>query len=533
MSPPNIPTGADPEAGPAESARLARSAALIGALTSASRVLGVLRDALQAAVLGAGAVADAFVIAWTVPNLVRRILGEGALTAAFVPIFQRVREREGEAASLRLAGRVFWLLVAGLALLAGAGIAGALAWRAAVAPGDPEREKLRLALALTALLLPFMALVCGTSLLAAAMNALGRFGVPALPPILQNAVVIGGLAVAFGLGEAAARAALVSVAILVGATVGLAVVAVSLARCGMAFRPEMTPRDPGVREVGGLLGPVVLGLMVVQANVLVDRLIAEVCIAGDGPVAALYYGHQLFELPLGVLAVAVATAAFPELARLGARGDLPALGDGVARALRLVAALAFPAAAGLAAVREPTVRFLFERGLFTPEDSARTAAVTFWYALAVAPAALSPVLARAHHARADTRTPVRIALVAVAANLALNLVLVWPMREAGLACATAISCSLQAALLAGALRGRVPVPWKAGVFPAAGRALAATAVSAAAAWGALAVSGTAAPVLRCAGGVGAGVTAYVAVALALGSAEVRALIFPAASRRSS
>ncbi|MCI0343066.1 MAG: polysaccharide biosynthesis C-terminal domain-containing protein, partial [Planctomycetales bacterium] len=264
-----------------------------------------------------------------------------------------------------------------------------------------------------------------------------------------------------------------------------------------------------------------------------DRLIAELCIPGDGPVAALYYGHQLFELPLGVLAVAVATAAFPELARLGARGDSAALGDGVGRALRLVAALAFPAAAGLAVVREPTVRLLFERGLFTPADSARTAAVTFWYALAVAPAALSPVLARAHHARADTRTPVRIALVSVAANFGLNLALVWPMREAGLACATALSCALQAALLARALRGRVPVPWRAGVLPAVAKALGATALSAAAAWGALVVAGGTGPALQCAAGVGAGIGAYLAAALALGSAEIRGLISRGASPRSA
>lgn len=490
----------DPPAGRS----LAGKAAGVGGLTAASRLLGLLRDTLQAALLGSGAVADAFVIAWTLPNLARRLFGEGALTAAFLPVFTKVKEGSGEQAALRLATRVLTRLLAGLG--AAAGIAALIALFTAFSAGG----KLGLFAGLSAVLMPYMPVVCATALCAATGNALGKFALPALPPIVLNLCWVLALGGAYWLAEPESRAYAASAGIVIGALLGLWLPARWLARRGMSWKPDTTPRDPHVGEVGRLLWPTLFGLAVVQLNIIADRLIAELLVPGDGGVAALYYGQRLMELPMGLIAVSVATVIFPELARLGARGDRDAFAVSLRRALRLVLYLALPAAAGLAVTRLPVVQLLFQRGEFDAAAAARTAGVTLYYAAAVVPATLLPVLSRAHHAWSDTRTPVRIGIGCVLLNLALNLTLVWPLHEAGLAAATAISAFAQAAWLAWALRGRIDTGFRR-LLPEVGRIALAGLLTGAAAWSALLWMGDAPAWMQCGVAIPAGLATFAIV----------------------
>ncbi|MHC5018533.1 MAG: murein biosynthesis integral membrane protein MurJ [Planctomycetota bacterium] len=496
------PGAAAPTAPPPNPARrLAGKAAGVGGLTAASRLLGLVRDVLQAALLGSGAVADAFVIAWTLPNLARRLFGEGALTAAFLPVFTAVRERDGEPAALRLATRVLTRLLLGLGAAAGLGATVALV--AALA----GHGKLALFAGLSAVLLPYMPIVCATALCGATGNALNKFALPALPPILLNLAWIGGLAGACWLAQPEARAFAAAGGIVAGAAAGLWVTSRWLARRGMSLRPDRTPGDAAVGEVGRLLWPTLFGLAVVQLNIIADRLIAELCVPGDGGVAALYYGQRLMELPMGLIAVSIATVAFPELARLGARGERVAFAAALRRALRLVLYLAVPAAAGLAVTRGPVVELLFQRGAFDAAAATRTAGVTLYYAAAVIPATLLPVLSRAHHAWSDTRTPVRIGVLCVGLNLALNLTLVWPLGESGLAAATAICAAVQAWLLARALRGRIDPQFRL-LRSAAARIAFGAACTAGAAWAALLWCHDASALVQCTVAIPAGVVTY-------------------------
>lgn len=480
---------------------LAGRAAGVGGMTAASRVLGLVRDSLQAALLGSGAVADAFVIAWTLPNLARRLFGEGALTAAFLPVFTKVKEASGETAALRVATRVLTRLLIGL------GSAAVLVALAGLLTAFAAGGKLGLFAGLTAVLMPYMPVVCATALCAATSNALGKFALPALPPIVLNLCWVLALGGAYWLAAPESRAYAASAGIVCGAVLGLWLPARWLARRGMSWRPDTTKRDPHVAEVGRLLWPTLFGLAVVQLNIIADRLIAELLVPGDGGVAALYYGQRLMELPMGLIAISVATVIFPELARLGAREDRRAFAAALRRAVRLVCYLAIPAAAGLAVTRLPVVQLLFQRGEFGAAAAARTAGVTLFYAAAVVPATLLPVLSRAHHAWSDTRTPVRIGIGCVALNLALNLTLVWPMHEAGLAAATALSALVQAGWLGWALRKRIDTQFRT-LLPDLARIALAAGLTGAAAWTALRWMEGAPPWMQCAVAIPAGLATF-------------------------
>ncbi|MCK4282703.1 MAG: murein biosynthesis integral membrane protein MurJ, partial [Candidatus Brocadiae bacterium] len=448
-----------------------RGAGVIAAFTFLSRILGLVRDCLCAAFFGVGIVWDAFSFAFRVPNLFRRLFGEGALSAAFVPAFtERLELREKEAA-WRFAGRIggalllalFALLVVGEAL-----VLGLLRW------ADPD-PRWRLALGLTAVMLPYMVFICLTALAGAALNSLRHFAAPALAPVVLNVCWIASLVVAAWLvsSEATTRIFIVAVGILVAGAAQLALQMATLAAKGFRWRLSFGLLHPDVRRIAISMAPVALGLAALQINVLLDGVIAISLAAPEGKEAftvlgasipypmevgansVLYYANRLMQLPLGVFGIALATAAFPTLSSQVVRRDWRGFSQSLTRGLGTVLFVAVPAGVGLILLRYPAVELLFQHGNFalTPGSTARTAAALCAYSTGIWAYCSLHVLTRAFYSLKRPATPAKVAACMVGLNLVLNLTLVWHLREAGLAAATAITATLQVAVLYWVLHG--------------------------------------------------------------------------------
>lgn len=460
---------APPMSAPAPADRsFLRSARTVSVLTLFSRVLGMLRDVATARLLGAGLVADALTIAWTVPNTFRRLFGEGALSSAFVPVFTRELGTGGRPA----ARRVLCEVVAGLgALLSVVAVLGALlvfgvgsipdaSWAGWLEPAGVER--LRMTLGFVQLLLPYLVVICVVAQITAALNALGEFAVPALVPVVLNVVWLAGVGVATWWGAEresdpstrVVQGYIVAGSILVAALVQLVWPLRSLARHGTALallRPRITP---AVREVGALMAPMLLGMGAAQLNVMADRGIAWAALP-EGGTTHLYYGLRLMQFPLGLVSVAITTAVYPALARLATSQDRAGMTGTASLALRTNLLIALPAGVGLAVLAGPVVELLFLGGAFDAESVALTSRALVGYALGVPAAGTVMLLQRTSYAAGDVRLPVRIGLAMVVVNVALDLVLVGPLGELGLALATTISAVLTAVGLLIGVSGRL------------------------------------------------------------------------------
>jgi putative peptidoglycan lipid II flippase len=433
-----------------------RSAFLIGFCTLLSRILGMGRDILGAHFFGAGMLWDAFLIAWRIPNLFRRLFGEGALTAAFVPSFVRLLEADRRAEAFALLNRLLTILVlflGGVTIL-GAGLTFVL-------PRIWPDEKMKLVADLLRILIWYVPLVCAGAILGAALNGLFRFFAPAFSPIVLNVtwiVAIPFIVISFSDAQGVTPRAIyvLSWAVLGGAVLQLLTMTIPLGREGMRFRPEWAPRDEGLRDVGRQFFPTVFGLALVQINEVVDTLIAEIFVPGHGAVSALYYANLLTQFPLSLVGTSLATAILPGLSAAAARGDRAEFGLLFRRALSGAVYLGIPASVGLLLFGPDIVSVIFERGKFTPEDSRRAGLCASLFGIGIWCYCANQVQVRAFHADKDTRTPVRVSAFMVGLNLALNLALVGPMRETGLALATSITGFASFVTLNRILRRRHP-----------------------------------------------------------------------------
>ncbi len=514
-----------------ERTQVFRSASLIGLLTLVSRVLGMARDVFSAAVFGAGAVWDAFIIAWTIPNLFRRLFGEGALASSFIPVYAEAVERGPSERPIKVLNGTLGslLLVLGVIVVAGVGICYFLP---AVLEGPGGDGKLTLTLRLTALLIPYLLFICITALFSAVLNVHRRFAASAAGPAVLNVIWIAGLAVAWwGLRHHPERRIyVVGVFLLVGGIAQVLVLLPQLVRKLGFPRPRPSLADPDVRRIGALALPVIFGLAILQLNVLADRLIAEFFVPRHGAVSALYYGNRLIQFPLGIIGIAVSTAAFPLFSRLAARGDLAGLKRVFRGALQGTFFLALPSAAGLILLSTPVVALLFSHGAFARHGATeRTALVVALYAVGLPAYTLLSGTARVFHAMKDTRTPTRTAVFALVVNLALNLSLVWSLGEAGLALATSLTAFLQVFVLLFLLRGRIGFRPLTDLLRPAGKAVVSTAVMAVAVWllwtflPILRGEGLSARFARIAVVIGTGVAVYFGTALLLRDANLAVL----------
>ena len=469
--------------------------------TLASRVLGMVRDMATAALLGMSGspVMDAFVVAFRIPNLFRRLFGEGALTASYVPVLAARLEKDRHGAWQLVSVGLVWLsvILAGLVLLA-EGVCGIVYAVWGNRPGMP------LLLGLTALMMPYMLFICLAAQAAATLQCLGHFALPALAPTLLNVCWLAAVwGIAPWLADQDAQAHVLAVSVLVAGVLQLAVQWPKLVALGFRFDYRWRAARDSLREIVAAMGPMVLGLAITQINTLMDSLIAwglsappdgsrEIGWLGgvaypmqQGAASAIYYGERLYEFPLAIVGIAVATAIFPLLSRHAARGDHRMLGADLTLGLRLVLFLGVPASAGLILLAEPLACLLFQHGHFTAADTARAARMIACYSAGVWAFCSLPVVVRGFYALGDRITPVRIGAAVVGLNLALDLILVWPLAEAGLAVSTSIAAVVQLVLLALILSRRdVPLDWR----PLAGtaaRTLIATALMAAAGYAVL------------------------------------------------
>ncbi len=434
--------------------------------TLASRVLGLVRDMATAALLGLGegTVMDAFVIAFRVPNLLRRIFGEGALAASFLPVFTFQFQRDPRRAWQLLSVLFTWLaLLLSACALAGEGICAALWWVDGRGAGSAEL------VGLTAAMLPYMVSICLAAQASAALQALYQFRWPAVSPVLLNVcwlAAVWAVAPHFA-ADKLAQAYVIAAAVLVSGVLQLAVQLPALVRLGFRFDYDWPASRQAFWQVGRAMLPITLGMAVTQLNTLMDSLIAwglsaeggtsqSIAWLGNavnypmqsGAVAAIYYGERFYQFPVGILGLAIATVIYPLLSRHAARGETAQIGVDLTLGLRLVWFTALPAGIGIILVAHPLTRLLFERGQFTADDAARAARMIACYAGGVWAYCAIPVLVRGYYAVGDRITPAKIGLVAVALNFALNLLLVWPLAENGLAIATATAAGVQVALLA-------------------------------------------------------------------------------------
>ncbi|MGD9854963.1 MAG: murein biosynthesis integral membrane protein MurJ [Planctomycetaceae bacterium] len=451
---PRSATGRTPEARSQAYGAIGSGFRIVSIATLLSRILGLARDVAMAALFGAGPLMDAFTVAFRVPNLVRRLLGEGALTAAFLPVFVREHEREGPdganrlmtAGTLALGGTLLALVLFTELILAGLGLT------------LPLGDEGGLLILLTAQMLPYAVLICVAAHFSAVLQSLGRFAWPALLPIILNVVWIAAIAAVPGfIVDSAVRIQWVAASVVFAGMCQLAVIWIAMRGAGVRFTRDWQPATPMVGEVVRAMIPVILATSVTQLNSLVDSLLAWGLAAPpagtasvgfawpleSGTASALYFAQRMYQFPLGVFGAALGTVLLPLLSRHTERGELEQVGRDLTLGIKLTMAIGLPASVGLILLREPIAATLFERGAFTGDDSALTARCIAAYGLGVCPSIGLLIIHRGFFVLGDRRTPVKFALQAVGLNVVCNLSLLWVFAGAGLALATSIAAMFQ------------------------------------------------------------------------------------------
>ena len=428
--PPQGPPGAAD--GPAN---LAAKGFVVSSMTFLSRLSGFARDVLLSHFLGAGGVADAFFVAFRIPNFFRRLFAEGAFNQAFVPVLARYKARGPEELKrfIALTGGDLGLV---LILFVAAGVLFSEALVALFAPGfwnDPAR--FGLAADLVRITFPYLGFIALTAFAGSVLNMHDRYAVPAFTPVLLNLALVA--AMLFAAASGADMAFALAWGVLAAGAAQLFLQGPFMARLHLLTRPRLGVRHAGVRQVGRLLVPAVLAASVGQLNALIDTVLASTLATGS--ISWLYYADRLLEMPIGLVAVALGTVLLPNLSRLAGRGDGSAFAATLGWGLRMGMLLGLPASVALYLLAWPLIATIFHHGEMTATDVAMTALALQAFALGVLPLVLVKVLAPAFFAHEDTRTPFRFAAVAVAVNVTLNLAMFRWFGHVGLALATSVA----------------------------------------------------------------------------------------------
>jgi putative peptidoglycan lipid II flippase len=423
---------------------LGRAMATIGGWTVLSRITGLVREMLMARYLGAGYVADAFVVAFRFPNLFRSLFAEGAFNPAFVPLFAGKLEQGGREAAHEFAERCLAVLTVTLLLFV-AVMEIAMPWAMDIlAPGfGDEHDKLELATTLSRICFPYLLLISMVSLQSGVLNALGHFAAAAGTPVLLNVVSVAVLVALAPYTPTPGHA--MAWGVFASGVAQFAWLVVSVRRAGMPLRPRMPKLSPEVKAMLRRILPGAVGAGVYQINLAINTMIASTVV--QGAVSYLYYAERINQLPLGVVGVAAGTALLPMLSRQIKSGQIEAAGESQNRAMELVLLLTLPAAAALLAIGRPVVAILYERGHFTAADGDAVTGALSMLVGGLPAYVLIKVLTPAFFAREDTRTPVRIAALCMVINVVLNLILVHFLAYLGMALATAISAWVNVILL--------------------------------------------------------------------------------------
>ena len=498
---------------------LLRALATVSSMTLISRVLGFVRDAVIAALFGAGVASDAFFVAFRLPNLLRRLFAEGAFSQAFVPVLSQYKTREGEAATRQLVDHVASVLGLALIVVSALGVAFAPFIVTLSAPGfagDPE--KFELTTSMLRVTFPYIFFISLVSLSGGVLNTWSRFAIPALTPTLLNVCFIAGALLATPYVHPPAM--VLAWSVLAGGVAQLAFQVPALMRIGMLPTLRRPVLDPGVRRILVLMGPAVIGVSVAQISLLINTMFASYLETGS--VSWLYYADRLMEFPTGLLGVALGTILLPSLSRSHAAGNFDEYSRLLDWGIRLTLLLALPAAAALAILSVPLVTTLFHYGAFTELDVTMTRQALMAYSLGLLGLILVKVLAPGFYARQNIATPVKIALFTLAATQGMNALLIGPLKHAGLALAISLGACMNAGLLYRGLRTRGVYKPQPGWTSFLTKVLLALAVMAAVLWLTAGASSwwmhvsAQARVLRMAGLVALGSAAYFGTLWALG-----------------
>ena len=461
-----------------ENAKVARAAGIVGLATMLSRVFGFIRDMVVAGFFGAGIVTDAFFVAFRIPNLLRRLLGEGSLTVSFVPVFTEYLNRKSREEAFELASIAFTLLSVILVVVSIAGVVFSPLIVTVMAPGFTRvPAQYELAVFLNRLMFPYIFFISLVALCMGILNSLRHFAAPALSPVVLNlSMILATLTLRDFFREPIL--ALV-VGVMAGGVLQLAMQWPFLVRLGVRLKLDFRFRHPGIKRIGVLMLPAVFGAAVYQINVFIGTILAS--LLPGGSVSYLYYADRIVELPLGVFAIAVGTATLPSFSEQISKGNFEDFKKTIAFSLRLILFITIPAMIALIALREPIISVLFQRGHFDARSTALTAQALLYYSVGLWAFSVIRVIVSAFYSLQDTRNPMKAAIAALVVNVACSVALMFPLQHGGLALATSIASAVNVAMLAVILKRKIG-PFVDGDFY---RSVFMTTAAAAAMWGAI------------------------------------------------
>ncbi|MEH6498020.1 MAG: murein biosynthesis integral membrane protein MurJ [Pseudoalteromonas distincta] len=423
---------------------LLRSGMVVSIMTMLSRVLGMVRDVVVAAYFGSQSEADAFFIAFKIPNFLRRLFAEGAFAQAFVPVLSEYRAKRTLAEVKQLVDRVTGTLGLTLVGITALGVAGAPVLITLFAPGfHGETEKLALATDMLRITFPYLLLISLTALCGSILNSYGRFAVPAFTPVLLNLCMIGATVLMTPYFDQPIMA--LAWGVFIAGVLQLLFQLPFLAQIKLLPIPRPDRKHEGVKRIMTLMLPALFGVSVSQINLLLDTVLAS--FLETGSISWLYYADRLSELPLGAFGIAIGTVILPALSRQHAGEDPKAFSATLDWAIRMVMLVGVPAALALLLLAEPLIATLFHYGAMTERDVVQAAAALRAYSVGVMIFMLIKVLAPGYFARQDIKTPVKIAIICMVVNMVLNLIFIWPLAHVGLALATSMAAVLNAGLL--------------------------------------------------------------------------------------
>ncbi|MFH1655765.1 MAG: murein biosynthesis integral membrane protein MurJ [Candidatus Omnitrophota bacterium] len=432
-----------------------KSTYLISSGTVLSRILGFVRDIVIAGLFGTSFAAEAFVVAFRIPNLFRSLVGEGAINAAVVPVFSEYIVRKEKEDFLRLTNITFCLSFIVLSAITILGIIFSPLIVRVIAPGFiNDVSKLNLAVRLTRIMFPYLVLIGLTAYSMGILHSFKSFFAPAFAPALLNiSLIVSALIATLKLNEPIYGLA---IGVLIGGVLQLALQLPSLYKNGLRFKKVTTFKHPGVKAVGSLLGPRIFGSAVYQLNIFVDTICASLSfIVGQGAVAAIYFANRIIQFPLAVFGIALASAALPTMSRLAAENDLEKLKDTLSFSLRSIFLIMMPSTVGLIILSEPIIRVFFQRGQFTAYSTMITTSALLFYALGLFAFAGIKILTSCFYSLKDTRSPVKVAGLCLIINVILNVILMFPLQVAGLALASSISALINFSILSHLLEKKI------------------------------------------------------------------------------
>lgn len=450
MSEPTAASGVAPTA-KEENHSVLQAAGVVGVATFSSRILGFVRDMVLARLFGATPAADAFFVAFRIPSLLRELFAEGSMSSAFIPVFTEYRTLRSKQEAWELASAVFTTLLTVVTAITLLGILAAPWLVQGLAPGfQTAPDKLALTTLLTRVMFPYLLFISLAALAMGILNSVRAFAAPAFSPLFLNLFIIGGaLYLSPQLPEPIIG---VAIGVVAGGAAQFAMQLPSLKLRGLLFGLRFQPGHPGLRRIGLLMVPSLLGLSVTQINLTVSTILAS--FFSGGP-TYLFYGMRLIQFPLGIFGVALATAILPTLSAQAARGALDELRTTLGFGLRMILFIILPAMVGLILLRTPIVHLFFEHGTFTTQDTAETALAVLCYSVGLWAFGGVRIIVAAFYSMQDTKTPAISAAIAVAANIAFSFALMSPLGAAGLALATALAAMVNGGILIAVLNRRL------------------------------------------------------------------------------